>query len=180
MPTTKPATIDESTIERKVPMRSELVAGERVRMAYVVRCVVDNIDVGEAHESHDKETKHHRHQRLSKSSDLAGSGRRLCNLGLDHCCSPRSICCNSINSRATSRLVRWRFVLAGMHLRVILTLAAALDAASNSSKEARQARGVGSTPSNVRNVPRCTAQIASIIPDRKNQSFDIGAPASFL
>jgi hypothetical protein len=32
------------------------MAGESVRMAYVVRGVVNDIDMGEAHDSHDEET----------------------------------------------------------------------------------------------------------------------------
>ena len=51
------------------------MAGEGVRMAHIVRGIVDDIDMRETNHSNDEKAKPHRHQRLRKPSDLAGRGR---------------------------------------------------------------------------------------------------------
>src|SRR6185437_15219541 len=161
---------DESGNERRKYDRAEgahltaSVAGEGVRMAHIVRGVVDDVDMREADDPDDEKAKHHRHQRLRQPSDLTrdlagrGCSRQLRDLRLSHYCSPdcspSPICFDSSNFRAMSRLVKCRFVPVGMPLRAILRRAAARNASSNFAKYAKKASCVGSAPSSVRNAPR--------------------------
>src|SRR5206468_1196392 len=139
-PTMKPAMIEEKTIERNVLMPPRLVAGEGVRMAHIVRGVVDNVDMRESNHPDDEQAQHHGHQSLRKPSDLPSGDRQMRDLsirelgvrelGLTHDCSPWAIWWSSISFRATSRLVRCRLVPREMPLRAILARAASRNAVS--------------------------------------------------
>src|SRR5271165_5906108 len=148
------------------------VTGERVRMAHIMRGVVDDVDMGEADEADDEETERHGHQGLGQPADLANRDRQTVGLRMCHHCSP-SFGSNSTNFLAISRLVRWKFRPTGRPFCAILIPAAALNAVEIAETVLWRRLG----PEERSERPAMHGAESGVIFDRENQRIDLRMPA---